>query len=126
MKTEPTPTLEWTTRPSFTHRLLLWVARCHPKNQTPENIGYPQLWYCWPRWTKRVEWVRRLKTWLCGKTTGHEWSKTESGYSKGGVDCWCRWCDEMVTMPLCESPLSGKMKDLSRITQSGFPTKPDM
>jgi len=101
-------------QPHLVRRLLLWVARCHPKNQTAVNIDYPQLWYCWPRWTKRVKWVHRLKTWLCGKITGHEWSETESGYSGCGVDRWCRWCDKMVTMPLSESPLSGEMKDLSK------------
>jgi hypothetical protein len=90
-----------------------WVASCHPKNQTPANISYPQLWYCWPRWTKRIKWVHRFKTWLCEKTIGHEWSRTETGYSSCGVDRWCRWCDKMVTMPRCESPLSGEMKDLA-------------
>lgn len=94
-------------------RFLETLAKLHPKNQTAENIEYPQLWYCWPRWTKRVQWVHHVKTWMCGKLTGHEWSKTETGYSGRGVDHWCRWCDKMVTMPLRESPLNGEMKDMA-------------
>jgi hypothetical protein len=98
-----------------------WVASCHSKNQNPANISYPQLWYCWPRWTKRIKWVHHFKTWLCGKTIGHEWSRTEIGYSSCGVDRWCRWCDKIVTMPRCESPLSGEMKDLAASIKK-FPT----
>jgi hypothetical protein len=95
-------------------RILLWLIRLHPKNQTAANIDYPQLWYCWPGWTKRIKLLHKLKTWLCGKITNHEWSKTEVGYSGRGVHHWCRWCDKMVTMPLCESPLSKNLKNLAK------------
>lgn len=103
-------------------RILLWLARLHPKNQTEENITYPQLWYCWPNWMKR-KWgpfggpkqqgVHRIFTGTCGLLTGHEWSLTEIGY--GGcnkVNRWCRWCDKIVTMPLTESPLPKSLKDI--------------
>ena len=113
----------------FVRPLLLWLARFHPKNQTADNIGYPQLWYCWPKWMKR-KWgpfggpkqqgVHRLLTGACGLLTGHEWSKTEIGYSGCGVDRWCRWCDKMVTMPRCESPLTGEMKDLAPYMKKQF------
>jgi hypothetical protein len=103
---------DWQKR--LARRLFLWAARCHPKNQNAANIDYPQLWYCWPLWTKRIKWAHRIKTWMCGKTTNHEWSKTEIGYSGCGVNRWCRWCDKMVTMPFCESPLNGQLKDLAK------------
>jgi len=98
----------------FVRNFLLWIAKRHPKNQAPERQEYPQLWYCWPAWTKRVKWVHRLKTWVCSKLTGHEWSLTETGYSRGKhVDKWCRWCDCMTTVPREESPLSAEMEELS-------------
>ena len=87
---------------------LTWIARQMPANhlqERPDRAEYPQLWYCWPRWSKRIKSIHRFKTWLCGKLTGHEWSKTEWGYGGGKhVDCWCRWCDYCDSVPLAESP----------------------
>lgn len=85
------------------------IARL-PKNNSFEGQKYPQLWHSWPRWTKRIRWVHRLKTWACGKITGHEWSLTETGTHGNGTDKWCRWCDAMVTMPRSEAPLNDPLK----------------
>jgi hypothetical protein len=88
--------------------VLTWIARQMPANRLPERpdrAEYPQLWYCWPRWSKRIKWIHRLKTWLCGKLTGHEWSRTEWGYRGGKhVDRWCRWCNHCASVPIAESP----------------------
>lgn len=85
--------------------ILTWIASKMPANNRPDRAEYPQLWYCWPRWTKRIRWIHRLKTWLCGKLTGHEWSKIEWGYGGGKhVDHWCRWCDHCASVPIVESP----------------------
>lgn len=102
-------------------KILEHIARLHPKNHRADRIEYPQLWYCWPNWTKRIRWVGQLKKWLCAKITRHEWSKTEWGYGGGkNVDRWCRWCGHCASMPLAESPPpSAEMKRLTKIIKHG-------
>src|SRR3990167_801200 len=80
-------------------RILPRLARVHPKNWTGP---YPQLWYCWPDWTRRYRNPRvyQLRTQLCAFLTGHEISETEWGYGGGDfVDRHCRWCDVLIKLP---------------------------
>lgn len=85
--------------------MLVFLASLHPKNRKSDRRNYPQLWYCWPVWTKRIKWIHTVKTWLCSKLTGHEWSETEWGYGGGKMcDRWCRWCDKFAQIPVEESP----------------------
>lgn len=92
-------------------RFVIEIARRHPKNR---GSDYPQLWHCWPRWTKRIAWVHRVKMRLCSLSTGHEWSETEIGTNGRGTDHWCRWCDHHVTLPRDESPLPDSLRGLLR------------
>lgn len=40
---------------------------------------------------------------LCAAITGHEMSKTESGYGGGRfADKWCRWCNKRFKVPFEE------------------------
>jgi len=96
-------------------QIILFFAKLHPKNKKYPNEQYPQLWYCWPLWSKRIKLIHKIKTWLCGKTTGHEWSKTECGVNKNGIDQWCRWCDKHVIIPKSEFvELKGPLKEINK------------
>ena len=78
------------------------IARLHPKNRdTQDRLNYPQLWYCWPRWTGRKHKIfYGIRVKICGFFTGHEISKTEWGYGGGNfVDRHCRWCDKVIRVP---------------------------
>lgn len=91
-------------------RLLVFLARLHPKNRIDHRRAYPQLWYCIPHWIKRSKWLRRCLEAGCGLLTGHELSKTEWGYGGGKmVDHHCRWCDRLIQIPLSESPPPSKV-----------------
>jgi hypothetical protein len=49
--------------------------------------------------------VYRFLQKICGRITGHEWSKTEWGYGMDGVDVWCRWCGKFDTISMKEAVL---------------------
>jgi hypothetical protein len=78
---------------------------------------YPQTWWLMPRrWVETDDFypngqkmLRRAKPRLviehvCEFLTGHEISKTESGYGGGAfVDRSCRWCDKSFQIPASEN-----------------------
>ena len=100
---------------SAVKRALPTLALIHPRNHTSvERESYPQLWYCWPRWTK-WKLFYAVRTRLCGWFTGHELSKTEWGYGGGSqVDHRCRWCDLLIRIPKAESPAPAQISDIAR------------
>jgi hypothetical protein len=87
------------------------------------RIKYPQTWYWIPKaWEKTPSYEKPLYCkypltiafceWLCGKLTGHEISKTESGYGGGNFyDYHCRWCDKLIQIPTNEMPSGDWMKE---------------
>lgn len=96
-------------------KILPSIARLHPKNKIEGREKYPQLWYCWPKWTCRKNGkIYASKTVICGFLTGHELSNTEWGYGGGNfVDRNCRWCDKLIQVPKQEEdPPNGILKDL--------------
>ncbi len=59
-----------------------------------DELWYPELWYRWFWWMSPADswkWRCRFRLW-CGRSTGHEASKTECGSSGDGVWSNCRWC----------------------------------
>lgn len=84
--------------------ILIFIASLHPKNK---GRDYPQLWYCWPKFTGRKnKSMFKIRTYICKLFTGHEISKTEWGYGGGNfVDRNCRWCDELIKIPKIEDDI---------------------
>jgi hypothetical protein len=97
------------------------VARFAPSNKLYGRELYPQLWYCWPRWAgRRNPRIFRVRTWLCGKLTGHELSRTEWGYGGGKfVNMNCRWCDKAFSIPLSESMRPESLPAINSEPESG-------
>ena len=64
--------------------------------------GYTQTWAVAARLPKLVQRVVKA---VCGFLTGHEWSRTESGYCGGSkFDAWCRWCNQITQLPADAHP----------------------
>ena len=56
---------------------------------------------------------RRIVTWLCEHTGGHEQLPGDVGYGGGGMlDVWCKHCDYMFQVPIKEKTLSKKFRGL--------------
>jgi hypothetical protein len=103
---------------------LVWISRLHPKNWTQERWSYPQLWYCFPRWTRRRTNPKlyALRIAICGRVTGHELSNTEWGYGGGNlVDRHCRWCDKLIQVPRSEEQVPAALKDIADAIGFGDP-----
>lgn len=74
-----------------------------------EKVRYIQTWKYFPygRW-----WSKPCQL-ICGLFTGHEWSKTESGYGGGPwMDVWCRWCNHNGKIPIAESPQGDRLLEI--------------
>lgn len=99
---------------SLVRSFLEWAAKFAPSNKLYNRPLYPQLWYCWPKWTgRRHPRIFRARTWLCGKLTGHELSKTEWGYGGGKyADMNCRWCDKTIRVPVADTFKPESLPDL--------------
>lgn len=81
---------------STIQKLLVRLARMHPKNHKHGREAYPQLWYVLPN--------NRIIKWLCKHLIGHEPSQTERGYAGGRFeDRWCRWCNQHMILPVAET-----------------------
>ena len=116
----------------YIRKFFLWllpiVAKWHPKNKIKGyREKYPQLWYCMPKRWKEVKGeyypngqpklkrrpLRIIIEHICGFLTGHEISKTESGYGGGRfIDKNCRWCDRVIQVPIEECELPKEMTDI--------------
>ena len=94
---------------------LAWIAKYIGHNLGSERRQlYPQLWYCWPKFTNRKHpriFAARVR--LCGWLTGHEISKTEWGYGGGKyADMNCRWCDKTIRVPVADTFKPESLPDL--------------
>ena len=96
----------------FILAILPYFSMGFPANWRMARRAYPQLWYCWPRWSGRGHrriFNARIK--ICGFLTGHEPSSTEWGYGGGEfADGNCRWCDFSISIPLQESIWDNPMR----------------
>ena len=77
-----------------------------------KDMQYLQTWHLVTKYTRWCKWLRRPIQWLCGKLCGHEISQTEQGYGGGKyADCWCRWCNKHIQVPVDESPFACEWRD---------------
>jgi len=98
------PTIKRTKAQQFWHKVWgrWWIARTiFSKRFWNEPFkDYPQTWCYMPHWK-----ILKLPIqWFCGVTCKHELSETEWGFGGGdNVDCWCRWCNKMLSIPITEA-----------------------
>jgi len=89
-------------RHKFGRRLCRWLFAMHKSNKGKDYI---QGWYCiGVRHGPKYRFRRPLIESACEFITGHEISDTEWGWGGGErVDCHCRWCDKVFTVPVTEA-----------------------
>lgn len=108
--------------------ILPYIAKLFKQNRKSKNrLLYSQLWYCMPPSVKIVKTPffpkgvvihvntkkRKFLQWLCKHLTGHEISRTEHGSDGGNyMDCHCRWCDELIRIPVQEIIVDTPFKEL--------------
>ncbi len=85
--------------------VLSLVALFFPYNWKYDRYKYPQLMGKMPR----NKWLRTQLQSLCERFGGHELSETDHGYGGGDtMDCWCRWCDKLIPVPMNSLPQSAR------------------
>jgi hypothetical protein len=61
---------------------------------------------------------RRMVTWLCEHTGGHEQLPGDVGYAGGSMlDVWCKHCDMLFQVPVREKNLSKEFRGLMNILE---------